>query len=279
MASPRSFFSGTLRLGLLNIPITLGKTAVTTREPALKTVCNCGKGAGPHLIDRSERCVQGTPPEEIVKAKGVEKADGSFQILSEDQMSFIEESTKSDVLEVLEVVDLNPDNEADLNFMGYAMARTDVRPDKKNKAATQPFQILYEAMYAENLALVVKLCNATTQKLGVIVAHNGILTLLHIPMLSDVREPGDEELGHNAIEAPQKAVDMAKELLRSQINEDGFDWESYEDEGLKLRQDAVDRILSGDEKPVPEAKPSEPVPDIMDQLQASMDAIKEGAKS
>jgi DNA end-binding protein Ku len=263
MASPRSFWTGSLRLGLMNIPVSLGKGSNTTREKALTTVCAV-HGTPP---DRSERCDEcGGPP--ASKQKAVQLGDGTYRKFSENEIIAIESASENEALDVL---DVQPVNQIPLH---YAIGTYFVRP--KDRAATQAFKILFEALERNNLALITKLCTKSGQKLCVIHPVQGVLMLQQIPMWVDLREPGEAELAHEHVEADDKAIDMAVQLLEAVRNPDGFEWEGYSDEGLRLRQEAVDRVLEGHTEPVPEAQP-EPVADIMDQLAESISKIKEKA--
>jgi len=122
MSSPRSMWSGTLRLGLLTVPITLAKATSEQREKALVTVCEHGVP-----INRSERCGAGEETCTLSKSKAVQVGEDEYRTLEPNEYLAIEDSTKSDTLDVL---DVQPLRELPLIFgmgtyycLGAALAR------------------------------------------------------------------------------------------------------------------------------------------------------------
>lgn len=258
MASPRSMWTGLLRYGLLNIPVSVGKAWQDQRETSLKTVCSKHKT----LIDRSERCggCEG-PPEGKLKAVEV---NGKFRPLNEAEYAAIEDATKSPTLDVLDAQPM-----AELPLI-YATGTYFLRPDKKTPGAEKVFGLLVDALTQTGYGLVVKWCTSSRQKLCVIHTDGDVLVMRTVPMVDELREPGDQELAHTAGESDDQQVAMLVQLFEATRNSDGFDHAAYEDEGLALRAEAVEKILAGKPgKKAPKPK-AEQVPDIMATLQASI---------
>ena len=80
MSSPRSMWSGTLRLGLLTVPITLAKATSEQREKALVTVCEHGVP-----INRSERCGAGEETCTLSKSKAVQVGEDEYRTLEPNE--------------------------------------------------------------------------------------------------------------------------------------------------------------------------------------------------
>jgi len=268
MSSPRSMWSGTLRLGLLTVPITLAKATSEQREKALVTVCEHGVP-----INRSERCGAGEETCTLSKSKAVQVGEDEYRTLEPNEYLAIEDSTKSDTLDVL---DVQPLRELPLIF---GMGTYYVRADAKVRGSEQGFAILHAALAKTKQGLVVKLCRSASQKLCVIHASEGLLLLTQIPFMAELRKPGEQERSHWETEAPEAQVALATELLSQQRNPDGFAWPDYIDNGYKMRTAVVDRILADelpldDEGEQQEREIPEQAPDIMAKLMAAVEAGK-----
>jgi Ku protein len=261
MASPRSSWTGTFVLGLLNVPVSLAPAVSEEREKSLKELCNCHKKP----IDGSHRCsVTMEPPEG--KVKGVEDAQGNWRVLSEADLDGIESATASKEITFEEA-------QSSKNLpIEYATKTYFVRAEKDNRAAAQGYKTLLQGLLKSKLALVAKWGSRNRERLIVVEpsADKQMLLLRTLPMKHELRTPGDQELAHQNAEVPKQAIEMAANLIE-QFQTPEFLYESYTDEGLNLRQKAVDKILAGEAIEVPEEK-QEDVPDIMAQLEASMAA-------
>lgn len=267
MASPRSMWSGTISLGLLNIPVTIGKSWADEREPSLRDCCSC-HGLP---IDRTERCtVTNEPPQG--KQKGVEFDGEQWKLLSENEYADIENATKSDSLSIL---DVQPAYDLPLE---YGTGTYYVRHDKKAKGVPiENFSTLVATLAQGDRAAVVKWCRNARQKLAVLHVQDGLLLLTTIPFASELREAGDQEKAHHAVKPDPALVTMMGTLFDAVASE-GFDHEAYKDEGLRLRAEAVEKILSGEkmqEKPKPKENVAE---DLMAALRASIAEQKSTVK-
>lgn len=251
MASPRSMWSGSITLGMLNVPVTIGKTWADEREPSLRDVCEC-HGLP---IDRTERCsVTKEPP--TGKTKGVEKADGTWHKFGPNEVEAVEQATKSDTLAIEEVRALY---ELPIEYGTGTYYVRFAPPKKGSTAGLDAFALLVKAL-GDNGA-VVKWCRSATQKLAVLhVNEHGHLLLTQIPMLNEWREPDRMESAHHSVEVDPKLLKMAQKLLASKTpKSEEFDWGAYRNEGIDLRSNMVEKILGGqkleqkqdDEKPTP----------------------------
>lgn len=270
MAAIRSMWTGAIRLGLLNVPITVGKSWSEERERGLRDICADHKVP----IDRSERCGAGHDDCSMTKVKGVEASEGKWREFSPNEYAAIEEATKSDTLDIL---DAQPIGDLPVNF---STGTYYLRADKKAKGSELVFATLVLALAESGFGLVAKWCRSTRQQLVVIDAAEGILRLRTIPYESEVRAPGDEEKRHFSEDVDEAQVAMLVQLLTMTRSEGGFSYAEFSDDGLKLRQDAVQKVLDGeisekDEKPEPKKAPAN---DLMALMQASIDAAKSQEK-
>lgn len=265
MASPRTAWRGAVQLALLNVPVTIGKAWAQGRETGLRDLCAVHKTP----VDRTERCSKDADCDlSGGKIKGVEKSNGSWHAFNENEYVTIEDSTKSDTLTVL---DVQPLSELPMHL---SLGTYYLRRDKNVRASEAPFAILAAALGKTGFGLVVKWCSVTTQKLCVIHERDGIILLNPIPMANELREAGIEERAHEAVEVGDASLDMAVKLLTKKRGRKKFDHAAYQDDGLALRQAAVEKILDGKQpdekgKTQPKSIPNA-AEELLRQLKASM---------
>lgn len=245
MSSPRSMFSGIIELGLVNIPITLGK-AVDDREAHFKTVCRCHKKP----IDARWRCsVSHELTTDTLSAVQVD--ENEWRVIDEAEMAQIEEATKSKILTVLDVqpIDKLP--------LIYAYGTYYVRHDAKSKMRPDAMTTLVASMTKNKYGLVVKWGNASRDKLCLITAESGVLVLRLIPFWENIRVASQTEREHFRGKLVKRNVEKMDELLNAFRNPEGFRYTEYSDVGRELREAAVERILSGEEQPARPAPPKD----------------------
>lgn len=262
-SSPRSSWSGSLTVDLLTIPVTLGKATKDVREKSLVTVCECHH----QPVDRAERCgVDGESGPRKVKA--VDVGDGTYRVLKDDEYAHIEESTKSSMLEILDAQPL------DTLPLAFGMGSYYVRAKKDDRAAAGALAALTLGMAKTGFGCVVKLCKSAKQDLAVLHCYRGYLLMTLVPFVENFVRPGDQERAHMRVDVAERTVERVADLLREIRNPEGFAYDDYADEGLKLRQRAVDSVLAGEKlKEVPE-KIEADATNIMDALLASIEARK-----
>ena len=264
MSSPRSMWSGTISLGLVSIPVTVGKSWSDAREEHLRGVC--GTHAVP--IDRTERC----PGDESClldnKQKGIELDSGEWKILRENEYAAIEDATKSDTLEILTV-----QKEWDLP-LEFGTGTYYVRFNDKAKGHTpDAFAHLIATLNQRDEGAVVKWCRSARQRLAILHTDGrGHLLLTTIPFHEELRAPGKAESAHQHVEIQGEIVTQMGHLM-DKLGTQPFEHAAYEDEGLKLRRDAVEKILGGEQLQEKREQKDEgkKVPDLMARLQASID--------
>ena len=267
MASPRTVPNGslTIRMGMLTMPVTIGKSWADEREKNLRELCSCCNLP----VDRTERCpTKGGPPSG--KVKGVEMADGTWHILSADEISFIE-SVKSKTLSIEETAPLS--RLPMLFATGTYYVRHD---DKRGEGQEEIFATFAAGLEKSRTGAIVKWGSTSRERLCVMHAHNGIVFLTTIPMLAELRLPGAQEKAHLTATVNNKTVDTMVELFDA-MGVAKFDHGSYTDEGLSKRNAVVDAILDGEvpEKNSKDEKPMFGALDLIATLNAEIAAKKE----
>ena len=269
MASPKSSWTGMIQMGMFSIPVSVAPATVEQKEESLKDLCSCHQLP----IDRSERCRKGGT--DYQKVKGVQDSEGNWRKLNENEIANIEMATKSTTLEVVES---QPIENLPVLFGTRAYF---IRPATDNRAAATSYGILTEALAKSGNALVTKWCSRTRQKLVAIREYEGMLYMQVLPMPNELREPGALETAHKDIEVPGNAVEMTVQIINQYQPSEGFNHEAYEDIGLTMRRDAVDKVLAGDISEGEDLGMDEPqqVPDVMEMLEATMQEQKEESKA
>jgi non-homologous end joining protein Ku len=259
-------WSGSIELGLLNIPVTVGKAWADERETSLTSVCDHEGHA--YRITRNERCEEcGGAPQN--KKTAVITGDDHFYVLDEGELIAIENSTKT---LTLEIKDAQPLNTLPLIF---ATGTYYIRHDDKSKVQPKALNRLVTALGKTNYGLICQWGNSSSQKLCVIHAERGVLLLRVIPHLSEIRVPSKRERMHFSVPPNEAEVGKMVELLDAIRNQNGFDYGSYVDHGLELRQAAVERILRGEQTEAPdEPEPVEEPTDVMAALEMALAGMK-----
>lgn len=266
MSSPRSMWSGTISLGLVSIPVTIGKAWQDEREASLRDIC------GDHLVpvDRTERC-PADPDCTIAKQKGVE-VDGTWRAFNVNEYEAIEAATKSDTLEIL-----NVQKEWDLP-LEFGTGTYYVRFNDKAKGnSPDAFAHLIATLNQRDEGCIVKWCRSAKQKLAVLRTDGkGHLLLTTIPFVTELREPGKLESAHQHVEINGEIVEQMGNLMDALTTEQ-FDHSLYSDEGMRLRSEAVEKILGGEklqEKQEHKQEGDKNVPDLMAKLMQSVEQKK-----
>jgi non-homologous end joining protein Ku len=270
MSSPRTMFSGSIKLGLLNIPITIGKATEDGREHGLSQVCDHSEQAGEIVkLDKSERCerCQGRPQH---KAMAVKLPDSDeYRIFDTNELAAIEDATKSPVLKILDAQPLSK-----LPLL-YSTGVYYVRHNTKSKSDAEAFATLAVTLSKNRMGLVCKWGSSAKEKLCVITSDRGVMMLRIIPFVDSVRPASSVEREHFTVKVAPKAVTKMDAFLQEISNPEGFAYGNYSDQGLALRAAAVERILAGEKpaQPAP-AKPEVEPMDLDAMIDAAMDQVR-----
>lgn len=260
-------WKGSISLGMLTIPISVGKSWGDETDPSLKDVCTC-HGLP---IERHERCkVTGDRPEG--KTKGVAvidatEADGvRWHAMDKSEWDNIKQQTKSFSLDILDIQPL------DTIPMHFSIGTYYCRAENGSERA---FAIFAEVLERHKMAAVTKWCRDTKQKLAVLHVWDGILLMTVLPFRSAWRAPGEAERAHLKedvrSQVNMREVAVAEQILNAMSSPLGFAWESYRDDGVALRAQVVDRMLTGLQ---PAHRPVDrTVPDLMAALEATLDRM------
>jgi non-homologous end joining protein Ku len=263
----RSSWKGSITLDLISIPVTLGRATKDIKETSLVNLCECHG----QPVSRRERCVVSgnLGPH---KVKGVIVNDNEYRKLNPNEYAHIENSSKDDRLEIL---DAQPLSSLPLAFGSNPYW---VRAKEDDRAAANGLAALALGLAKSGYGIVTVWKRAAAHSLAVIHVYKGRVLLTPVPFIDNLNRPGDQENSHMKASVSDAMVDSVVELLGEIRNQNGFDYSGYEDGALRLRSEAVDRIMANEKIDgiVEDDAVDNSAVDIMDMLMQSLDKRKSG---
>lgn len=264
----RSMWSGVVRFGLVNIPV----GAVPALEDphaglAFKEICECCHKP----LTRTSQCRAGKRrlTEQMKKdgdtANSTQVVKG-FQV-GEDEFrpvdaAAITASLASDTISVeFSPLDSVPDHIITGTYY--------LKVPSKQKGGEPVLALFREALASTGMAAHGIWTHHGSQHVAVIRAIGDAVVLNTVAWLDQVRDPQQVGIASTPVKAEELAV--AQQLIAAQARQD-FPLGSYEDEGVRLRQEALDAALSGEPLPEPSQAPAASATDLMAQLKASIAA-------
>lgn len=261
----KAIWKGGISFGLVNIPIRLYSGSVTHRvnldmirkkdQCAIEYVRICKKDG------------QEVPWDEI--AKGYKKEDGDYVVLDKDDMIKLMPE-KSQTIEIFEFV-LEDEIPAQYLEKPYIVEPT--------KEATKTYALLRAALKKSGKVGLAKFVMRTAEHLGILKVEGDAILLIQIRFDQDLRDPKEAKIPTD-VKIEKKELDMAMTII-DQLTEK-FEPEKYKDtfkdELLKLikkrSSEKTKKKPAADEKDTkPRAKKAEK-DDLLEQLRASLEAIK-----
>jgi DNA end-binding protein Ku len=261
---PRAIWSGAISFGLINIPIKL-YGAVKRKSVSFNQI-DSRTGARVRHQKVSAADGEPVPPEAIVK--GYQMSGGDYVLIGDDEMAALDpEATRS--IDIEQFVDLDEIDPLYYDSAYYAVA---------DPAARKPYSLLEQAMEEQGKVAVGRFVMRSKEHLCAIRPHGGLLVISTMVYPDEVVDPGELiEDGRDGAEVSDRELAMARQLVAS-LSED-FEPERFEDTHRVRVLDLIERKASGRElvaPPTPMAE--ERVVDLMDALEASVQAAKEARK-
>ncbi|TCP69107.1 DNA end-binding protein Ku [Baia soyae] len=251
-----TMWKGSISFGLVNIPI---KMFAATEEKNVKFRYLHSKCQTPiQTVRTCPQCQQEVPWGEVVK--GFEYADGKFVVMDEEEMAgLLPDANKA--IEILDFVDLDQIDPIYFQKTYYLGSQ-----DQNNKA----YALLREALKESNKIGVAQITIRSKRSLAVIRVYQNCLVMETVHYPDEVRDvsmvPGVPE----AMELPEKELQMAKQLIENLTTD--FNPEQYHDEYRQAMQNAIEQKITGQEVVEAPARRPEKVIDLMEALRASLEA-------
>ena len=261
----KALWKGGISFGLVNIPVRLYSGSVTHRvdldmirkkdQCAIEYVRVCKK-------DGKE-----VPWDEI--AKGFKKEDGDYVVLDKADFAKIAPE-KTQTIDIFEFVleDEIPSQYLEKPYI--------VEPEKQ---ASKVYALLRAALKKSGKVGLAKFVLRSAEHLGILKVEDDAILLIQIRFDQDLRNPSEAKIPTD-IKIEKKELDMALTII-DQLTEK-FEPEkykdSYKDEMLKLiKKKASEKTKKKGAKDEPEVKSKAakaPKDDLLEQLKASLEAMK-----
>jgi DNA end-binding protein Ku len=266
---PRAFWSGTLTFGLVSVPVDLFP-AVRPRRVALRTL-------GPEyqpLVRRYFCSADGQPLSREDIVRGYENADGSFSVVSDDELDALE-----------------PRKSRDIDLRRFVAREEIPRPLLERPyvlapagESTKAYRLLAETMERSGKAGIATFVMRGKEYLAAIFAEGGTLRAVTMRFADELRTPRD--VGLPAVQ--RASADRREEMERAlaELTADELDLSLLEDEYgravLKLaeaKRDAGRDVVEIEEAAPAEDDESADIIDIMAVLKERMGAARAPARA
>jgi DNA end-binding protein Ku len=253
-----TMWKGSISFGLVNIPV---KMYAATEEKDVRFRYLHRECRTPiKTVRMCPNCQREVPWNEVVR--GFEYAEGRYVVLENEELEALSPE-KSRSIEILDFVELKEIDPVYFNKTYYLGAQ-----DANNKA----YALLREALLKTGKIGVARVTIRSKQSLAVVRVYGNCLVMETIFYPDEVRDAGQVPFVPESVELPDRELGMAVQLIEQLST--SFDPASYQDEYRKAVEEAVERKVSEESVvEAPERRP-EKVVDLMEALQASLDATR-----
>ncbi|MBD3581363.1 non-homologous end joining protein Ku [Flavobacterium selenitireducens] len=260
----KALWKGGISFGLVNIPVKLYSGAQTHRIDLdmirKKDQCRI------EYVRVCKKDGKEVPWDEI--AKGYKKENGDYVILEkEDIARAMPEKTQT-----IDIFEFVKEDEIPSKYLEKPYL---VEPDK---IAAKTYALLRDALKKSGKVGLCKFVIRTSEHLGILTPQDDAIVLIQIRFEQDLRDPKELKLPTKSVTISKKELDMALNII-DQLT-DKFEPEkykdTYKDELLKLikkKAAAKGKKVVAEDEPK-KKKERHPADDLLDQLRASLEAIK-----
>ncbi len=265
----RAMWKGAVSFGLVTIPIQL-YAATENKNVSLHQVHEADGARIQYRRFCSEEDKE-VPYSEI--AKGYELDDGSTVILTNADMGNLPLST-SRTIDVLEFVDLEAIDPIHFDRTYYM---------EPQQAAVKPYVLLRDALHKSGHVAIAKVALRQRESLAVLRVYADVLVMTTMLWPDEVRAASFDFLQEDAPQVRPQELTMAGSLIDS-LTEPVFEPDKYHDDYRAALESLIESKVSGaaetDKKSGGgKAKKTEAAPDLIDVLQASVEAAKRNRPS
>ena len=264
----RAMWKGAVSFGLVTIPIQL-YAATENKNVSLHQVHE-PDGARIQYRRFCSAEDKEVPYAEI--AKGYELDDGSMVILTNADLADLPLST-SRTIDVLEFVDLEAIDPIYFDKTYYL---------EPQKAAVKPYVLLRDALHKSGHVAIAKVALRQRESLAVLRVYSDVMVLTTVLWPDEVRKPAFDFLHEDAPQVRPQELTMAGSLIDS-LTEPVFEPDKYHDDYRAALESVIEEKVAGNDtgpkKTASKAKKTESAPDLIDVLQASVEAAKRNRPS
>jgi DNA end-binding protein Ku len=257
---PRSIWRGAISFGLVNVPVKL-YSAVSKKTVRFNQLHD----ADGVRIQQKRVCPKDgeeVPYEHIVK--GYEISPDRYVIITPEELEGLDPK-KTRTINIEDFVDLDEIDPLYYEHPYYLVPDT---------GAAKAYKLLLTALTESNKVAIARVVIRSKEYLTAIRPADGILTMETMLFADELVPPDDlEELPDADVEATEREVDMARQLIESLSTT--FEPGKYRDEYRERVLDLIERKAEGQEVSIqpPTEEPAK-VPDLMAALEASLAEAK-----
>jgi DNA end-binding protein Ku len=260
----RSIWTGAINFGMVTIPVKL--YSATEQKDVRFHLVHIKDGA---RIVEKRFCSEEDKEvgwDEI--GKGYEVRKGEYVVMEREEVEeAAPETTKTiDIGDFVEIEEIDP-----IYFeKSYYLEPTEV--------GVKPFNLLRRALEETGRVAVAKVAIRAKERLATVRAYESTLALETMYWPDEIRSVDELDLpgGKAAAPAPRE-VDMARTLIDTLASH--FDPDNYKDEFRGALLALIEQKMKGEKRAAGRRKPEPKVTDLMEALQASLDASKAGKAS
>jgi DNA end-binding protein Ku len=259
----RAIWSGAISFGLVNVPVKL----YSATSPKTVRFHQLSGKTGARI---KQKRVDGSTGEEVAFediVKGYEITPERYVMIDPEELEALDpKATRTvDIEEFVDLVDIDPiyyDH-------SYYLA--------PSAGGAKAYRLLLDAMRESGKVGIGRVVIRSKQQLCALRPTDDVLTLTTMLFGDEVLAPDriDELESLGEAEATQRELTMAQQLIDSLSNE--FDPSRYHDEYRERVLELIEKKAAGEEVTLqPQAEETEPAPDLMAALEASLAAVKSG---
>ena len=260
----RSIWRGAINFGMVTIPCKL-YTATEQKDVRFRLV---HKKDGAPIVEKRFCSEEDKEVSWDEIGKGYEVKKGEFVVLEKEEVADAapEQTHTIDIGDFVEIEEIDP-----IYFeKSYYLEPIDV--------GAKPFNLLRRALEETGRVAVAKVTIRTKERLATLRTYDDTLALETMYWPDEIRSTKDLDLpgGKQASPAPRE-VDMARTLVESLASH--FDPDNYKDEFRSTLLELIERRMKSDQRATKRRKPEGKVVDLMEALQASLEASRNSGAS
>jgi DNA end-binding protein Ku len=259
---PRAIWTGAIGFGLVTVPVklysALDRKTVRFHQLSGKT--------GVRVMQKRVDAQSGeeVPYEAIVK--GYEIAPERYVVIAPGELDSLQPK-KTKTIEIEDFVELSQIDPIFYEHPYYLAPGT---------GGTKPYKLLLEAMQQDGRVAIARFVMRSKEQLVAIRPMGGVLEMATMLFADEILPPERiTEISELAeVNTTKRELDVARQLVDSLAGD--FDPDSYSDSYRQEVLALIERKAQGEEiavQPAPE-EISEPAPDLMSALRASLDAVR-----
>jgi len=254
----RSIWTGAINFGMVTIPVKL-YSATEERDVTFHLV---HKTDGARIVEKRFCSEENKEVAWEDIARGVEGDNGELVLIDPDEIDDVApEVTKTiDIGDFVEVEEIDP-----IYFQkSYYLEPTDV--------GAKPFHLLRRALAETSRVAVARVALRNKERLATVRVYQETLALETMYWPDEIRSLAELDLEEGKARVTAREVEMAQQLIDNLSAH--FEPDKYEDRYRIALQELIEKKAKGEQRAAKRRKPEPKVTDLMEALQASLDASR-----